>query len=225
MSLKHRFRQIKKLPTWIYWVPSRFIMLLAKIMRHATDDPEGLVDKYTMSDDKKAVAVTWHNRLLFFAAVFPKRVRLRTVAVISASRDGQYIADLVSMFGVQSVRGSSSRKGANVLHAAMKTIKGGSLIAMTPDGPRGPKYKLSRGPIHMASSLGVPIIPVLVNYSSYWSLGSWDGFQIPKPWAKITLVVGEEIFIPADLDNEQFEEYRKKVEAGLMKICKDKPEK
>ena len=153
---------------------------------------------------------------------FGKRpARHRTVAVISASRDGQYIADLVRKFGVKSVRGSSSRNAVKVLHDAFKTMKDGNLIAMTPDGPRGPKYHLNKGAIQLASKLGVPIIPIAVNYSSYWQLKSWDAFQIPKPWSKITIELGDEIPIPADLDHEEFEAARVKVENALNAITRD----
>ncbi len=226
MTLKERFRQIKKFPTWIYWLPCKILLTLRHVMRHEDIDPDGLVDKYTYSDEAPvAVTVLWHNRLLFFPAMFPKKVRKRTVAVISASRDGQYIADLVSLFGVRSVRGSSSRKAVQVLHGAMKNLKNGCLISFTPDGPRGPKYHMSKGPIHVASSLGAPIIPIAVNYSSYWSLKSWDGFQIPKPWAKITLVMGKEIHIPQNLTDEEMETWRQRVETALTEISHDQEEK
>ncbi|MBO5959618.1 MAG: lysophospholipid acyltransferase family protein [Lentisphaeria bacterium] len=142
--------------------------------------------------------------------------------MISASRDGQYIADLVAQFGIKSVRGSSSRNAVKVLHEAFKSLKGGCLIGMTPDGPRGPKYHLNKGAIQLASKMGIPIVPMAVNYSSYWELKSWDRFQIPKPWAKITLVVGSEIVIPPDLSKEEFESYRQKVEDALNAISVDK---
>ena len=218
----HWFRQIKKFPTWIYYLPAWIMMLLAKIMRHQIVDPNGYFEKYGKPDGGKAVVVIWHNRLLFFAPMCKRPARHRTVAVISASRDGQYIADLVRKFGVKSVRGSSSRNAVKVLHDAFKTMKDGNLIAMTPDGPRGPKYHLNKGAIQLASKLGVPIIPIAVNYSSYWQLKSWDAFQIPKPWSKITIELGDEIPIPADLDHEEFEAARVKVENALNAITRDK---
>ena len=224
MTLKERFRQIKKFPTWIYWLPSRILLSLRYVMRHEIRDERNLIEKYVSDDSLVAVTVTWHNRLLFFPTLFPLHVRKRTVAVISASRDGQYISDLVSMFGVRSVRGSTSRKAVQVLHNAAKNMKGGCLISFTPDGPRGPKYHMSKGPIHLASTMGSPVIPIAINYSSYWSLKSWDGFQIPKPWAKITLVIGREIFIPKDLDDAGLERWRKVAEDELKAISVDRPQ-
>ncbi len=196
-------------------------MGLAKVMRHEIVDPNGILKYYQDHPDKNAVVVIWHNRLLFFPAVNPKDVRKRTVAVISASRDGQYISDLVEKFGVKSVRGSSSRNAVQVLHNAFRNMKEGKFIAMTPDGPRGPKYHLHKGPVQLASKMEVPVIPVAVNYSAYWQLKSWDGFQIPKPWSKISYVFGERIYIGNDLSAEEFESARLKVENGLNSITKD----
>ena len=202
MTLKQRFRQIKKFPDWIYWLPAKLLSLLRHVMRTEIIDPYGVI----AAKSPPAITVTWHNRLLFFPAMFAKWEREHTVAVISASRDGQYIADLVKQFGIESVRGSSSRKAVQVLHGAMRTIlRRKKYVSFTPDGPRGPKYVMSRGPIHLASETGVKILPISVNYSSYWELGSWDRFQIPKPWAKITLRLGEPVTIPSNLTDDELE--------------------
>jgi lysophospholipid acyltransferase (LPLAT)-like uncharacterized protein len=83
---------------------------------------------------------------------------------------------------------------------------------------------MSLGPIALASKTGVPILPVAVNYSSYWELKSWDRFQIPKPWAKITLVLGDPIEIPRGLSKEEMEPWRKTVQEKLDAISGVKPE-
>ena len=120
--------------------------------------------------------------------------------------------------GIESLRGSSSRKGYNALHGAVKAIQSGKYVSFTPDGPRGPRYRMSMGPIYLASQHGVPIIPIAVNYSSFWALKSWDGFQIPKPWAKVTLLIGEKIHVPHGLGEAELEEYRLLVQRKLNEI-------
>ena len=77
---------------------------------------------------------------------------------------------------------------------------------------------MSRGPIHLASETGVRILPISVNYSSYWELGSWDRFQIPKPWAKITLRLGEPVIIPPNLTDDELEKWRQEVQRRLNEI-------
>ena len=219
MSLKQRFRDLKKLPDWLFILPAFIIKTLRILMRTEINDPF----KHLDTSEFPVITVTWHNRLLFFPPMFPKYMRTRTVAVISASRDGQYIVDLIKQFSIESVRGSSSRKGYQALSGALKAITEGQCISFTPDGPRGPKYTMGRGPIYLASQTGRPIIPVAINYSSYWELRSWDRFQIPKPWAKISLDIGDAIKIPKDISEEELAKWSLIVKDKLMEITFDKP--
>jgi len=196
-------------------MPLVFMIRFMKFcMRTEIVDPNGCMD----TERYPFITVTWHNRLMFFPAMFPKKARRKTAALISASRDGQYVADVVSLFGIRSVRGSSSRKGAAALSGALKYLKEKCNVSITPDGPRGPKYKMSKGPIIMASKTGYDVLPIAVNYSSYWALKSWDEFQIPKPWAKISLVLGTPISIPKDLDDNALTYWRDVVEEKLNEI-------
>lgn len=215
--LKQKFRSIKKFPDWFWFLPAKLVqLLLHTCYRIEIKDPNNYIDYLT-----GIVTVTWHNRLMFFAPIMPKRARIRTLAVISASRDGQYIADFIAQFGVKSLRGSSSKKGMNALLGAMRTIQSNKIVSFTPDGPRGPKYQMKTGPIHLASVNHTSVLPISVNASSYWQLKSWDGFQIPRPFCKLTLVLADKIDIPADLDEAGLEFYRQKVEQALMEITRD----
>ena len=89
------------------------------------------------------------------------------------------------------------------------------MVVITPDGPRGPRYHMSKGPIHIASQLGIPVVALGINYSSYWAVRSWDGFRIPKPWARLTVIIGNELRIPPDLNDEELERWRKEAEKEL----------
>ena len=191
---KQKFRDTKKLPDWIFVLLAGFLRFMRFCFyRVKVVDPDGLI-----GSSRGVVGVTWHNRLLFFPAVFPKEVRKCTVAVVSASRDGQYIADLIKCFGLRSARGSSSKGGAQAQLEASRALKAGNHVSFTPDGPRGPRYRMSKGPIHLASMHQAPIVPVTVNASRYWECKSWDRFQIPKPFSTLTVVIGTPIPVPAD---------------------------
>ena len=185
-------------------------------MRFNIHDPNGSMNPETYP----YVTVLWHNRLLFVATLFPKYAREKTYAMISASRDGEYIANIVRLFGVRTVRGSSSRKGAEALRGSMNVLREGANLIMTPDGPRGPCYRLSKGPIILASKTGFPILPLGINYSSYWELKSWDKLRIPKPWAKIDLIIGNPVIIPPELSDDETEEWRSRVEGLLNTVSK-----
>lgn len=211
---KQKFRDIKKLPDWIFVILAGFLRFLRFCFYRVE-----VVDEYdVIHSEKQVVGVTWHNRLLFFPAVFPQEVRKRTVAVVSASRDGQYIADLIKCFGLRSARGSSSKGGMNAQLEAARALAAGNHVSFTPDGPRGPRYTMSRGPIHLASMHKTCVVPVAVNASRYWECKSWDRFQIPKPFSKLTVVIGKPIPIPANLDTEVLEYYRKLVQDELNKV-------
>ena len=215
--LKTKFRSIKKFPSWIYWLPA----MLHKIYLRCFFKIER-IDPYDISNNPGGIiGVAWHNRLFFLPAAFPRRTCENTVAVISASRDGQYIADFAAQFGLGAVRGSSSRGGVSAQLGALQACKEGKNICFTPDGPRGPKYVLKRGPVQLASKTGRKIVPVSINSTACWKIRSWDGFQIPKPFSKLTIILEKPIEIPPDLSDEDLEKYRKQVEEKLLSITSD----
>ncbi|MBQ9502527.1 MAG: lysophospholipid acyltransferase family protein [Lentisphaeria bacterium] len=217
--LKQKFRSVKKLPDWIFWVLAAVYRVIFRCFyRFEVVDPMGY-----RSTGRGMIGLAWHNRLLFFPVLFPAETRRHTTAVISASRDGQYIADFAAQFGLESLRGSSTRGGAAAQLGAVQAIRAGKNVIFTPDGPRGPRYVIKRGPVQLAGITGAKIVPLAINASSCWSLHSWDGFQIPKPFSKLTLVIGEGIDVPPGLDDAGIELWRRKVEAALLAITQDPP--
>lgn len=211
--LKHWFRQIKQWPSWLFWLPTMVIRLYLLCMRRQVSNPYGNV-----LEKGNWVTIVWHNRLLFYPPMFTRKALSRTVGVVSASRDGQYMAEMLAQFGVRSVRGSSRRKGAIALRGALKLLRQGNIVCVTPDGPRGPRYRMSLGPVILASRTGAPVLPTTVISSSHWCLRTWDRFRIPKPFAKIVLVVGEGIIIPPDLSEEEMERWRQILEQRLNQL-------
>ena len=214
--IKQKIRSKQKLPTWLFWFPSvlmRFMLLFYRIRVH---DPN-----HYCQTAQGMIGLMWHNRLMFFAPIFPKIARRRTKAVVSASRDGQYVADFIKCFGIGSLRGSSSKKGVNALLGAIHAIKEGKNVVFTPDGPRGPKYQIKNGPVAVASKTGALLVPFVLNSSRCWKLKSWDEFQIPKPFSKLKMVVGKPIEIPSDLNGEDLEKYRLIAENSLKELTCD----
>ncbi len=219
-KIVNKFRDIKQLPSWVYFFVAIFLKFSkAFLMRTKIVDSH----KCLKMENVPCITVTWHNRLLYFPAIFPKKYRVRTYALISPSRDGQYVSDLVRHFGVRSVRGSTSKRGARALMQAERVITEEKCnLSVTPDGPRGPKYRMSQGPIVLASRTGRPILPLAVNSSKYWEFNSWDKFQVAKPGAKMELVFGDFIRIPPNLTQEEIEKWRVIAEKKLMEITVDK---
>ncbi len=106
--------------------------------------------------------------------------------MISEHFDGEIIAKIISFFGFSSIRGSSSKGGARVLIEAIKTAKSGEDIAITPDGPRGPRHSVADGIVALSQKTGAKIVVFNYQASKFWQLKSWDRFVIPKPFSKIS---------------------------------------
>ncbi len=208
------YRKIKQLPDWVFVLFVLVIKVLKLTMKCSVNDPFNCIDESKIP----YIIVTWHNRLLLFPIMFSKNYREKTYALISPSRDGQYIADICKKMGVKSVRGSTNKKAAGALTSALKIIKAKYNISITPDGPRGPRYKMSKGPIILASMSGAKILPLSINSSSYWEIKTWDRFRIPKPFCKIESTVGESISIPPNLTESEIEKWRIIVEGKLNEV-------
>ena len=138
--------------------------------------------------DGQCIAVTWHGELLISPQVYRElRKGQKTSAIISQHFNGELIARVLGFFNILALRGSSKRGAKSVLINAIKAIKEGRTIMITPDGPRGPRYSMSDGAVALALRSKLPIM--IVNYipSSYFQLGSWDKFLIPKPFSKLEI--------------------------------------
>src|SRR5437588_12162305 len=120
------------------------------------------------------IAALWHNRLLLISFVLKKFFPQRPGAgLISASRDGDMIADVTRRFGFDVVRGSSSRMGAAALLELSNVLSSGHDVLITPDGPRGPAYELGPGISLLAQKTGAPVVPIHMEHSSRWREQSW----------------------------------------------------
>ena len=163
---------------------------------------------------KAVVAFVWHNTMLGLTAVFSRYYPARKGALVltSASRDGAYLSEFVRNFGIASVRGSSSRRGSAALLDLVRKLNEGYDICITPDGPRGPRYSLGPGAVLLAQLCKVPLMPLLIEYSNYWRLKSWDGFAIPKPFSKVEVTIMPFIEIAPTIGEGKFEAERLRVE-------------
>jgi lysophospholipid acyltransferase (LPLAT)-like uncharacterized protein len=136
--------------------------------------------------------------------------------LISKSRDGDLIDRVVRSFGNRSIRGSTSRGGTSALKAMIRVARQNSRLAFTPDGPRGPAFKVQQGIIAAASACGIPIVPAHYESTHQKVAGSWDSHRVPLPFGTLVNSFGDPIYIPRELDEAQFEEYRALVEARML---------
>jgi hypothetical protein len=139
-------------------------------------------------------------------------------AMVSASRDGEYIARLAEKFGFETVRGSKNKKSVEGLKAMLRAILNGSSAAIVADGSQGPPRVVQAGILLLASRTGAPIIPMVFSASSYFTINSWDRTIIPKPFSRIDFFYGEPLYLPAKVKPEGLEQYRLKLEEQLNEL-------
>jgi lysophospholipid acyltransferase (LPLAT)-like uncharacterized protein len=168
-----------------------------------------------------AIWAFWHNRMFVMPVVYHRLYRHRSgVVLTSPSRDGAIIAEVMLRFGVGSVRGSSSRRGSTALLELTSVVEKGEDIVFTPDGPRGPRYRLGPGIVLLAQKTGAPVVPINVEYSRCWRFGRWDGFMVPKPFARTEVTFGPLHYVPPTTTDEAFEAERVRLENVLQSMMR-----
>lgn len=165
------------------------------------------------------ICLFWHNRIFIVSPFIRNNWFNRGVyftVLISASNDGEMIANVVERWGASVARGSTSRGGREALTILTKTlVKKKNSIIITPDGPRGPLYEFQPGAIFASQLTQSELIPICVAPTKFWRLNSWDGFLMPKPFAKIYVSIGEPEIIPRELDEAGREERRLQQQAKM----------
>jgi len=154
----------------------------------------------------------WHGRILAAALYFRDR---EIVAVTSESFDGEWIARLMRKFGYGAARGSTSRGGARALVQLRRDMRQGLPAAFTIDGPRGPARVAQPGAVWLASATGNPIVPFHVEASSFWTMRSWDGHQVPRPGSTVGIAIGAPIEIAPKATPAEIERGREHLERVL----------
>ncbi|HUF49236.1 MAG TPA: lysophospholipid acyltransferase family protein [Longimicrobiales bacterium] len=176
-----------------------FDVLMRTLRWHV--DNEDMYQRFTR-DGRPVIFVLWHGRLLPLG--FRHRNQ-RIVGLASRSADGEYIARLLRHWGVGVIRGSSSSGGDSAFREMVRTIRSGSSIAVTPDGPRGPRQQLKPGVVQLAQITGAPIVAIGAAASRAWWFESWDRFLIPQPCARVYVDYGEPVVVPRTATSAQLE--------------------
>lgn len=176
-----------------------------------------------LSTDQPIILVSWHNRNLMAAQPYlklcPKGRRIHPL--VSASRDGGMAARAMRSFGIECVRGSSSRGGFAALKHMMRLLKQGLDVAITPDGPRGPRYTVQGGVATTAKMTGAPIVPMIWQAKRRKELNSWDKFIVPYPFNRFHVVFGEPIIVPRDCPAVAIEEYSEQLRLQLVALTEE----
>lgn len=140
----------------------------------------------------------WHGNLLMQPCLFGKILKnspQKAHVLISQHFDGDIISRAIKLFGIDSLRGSSSKGNIKVLLLALRKLQENDFVVITPDGPRGPYHSIADGIVLLSQKSKKPIVSSQVHYQKFWEFKSWDRFQIPKPFSRITYILKEPLWI------------------------------
>jgi lysophospholipid acyltransferase (LPLAT)-like uncharacterized protein len=214
LVVPHRPKPLQQFVAWLLFGVERIV---TATLRYEWHDHSGLAEGQHV---KPVIFCLWHNRLAI-SMVVHRRYPRKLGALVSASKDGALLAAVLGTFGVKAVRGSSSRRGPQALLELSSLAELGYDVAMTPDGPRGPRYVVQKGVIDLARVTGLPIISVTCNTRWKACAKSWDGFQIPFPFSRCEITLHEPMRVPRDAKDMETEALRLMLEKRLRDGCRD----
>jgi lysophospholipid acyltransferase (LPLAT)-like uncharacterized protein len=163
------------------------------------------------------IYVQWHSRILLSA---PTQAGQGLTVLVSQHGDGEFIVQAIERMGFRTIRGSTTRGGARALLEIVRALEEGRDVAITPDGPKGPRLRVQQGCVIAASKARAPIVPVAFECSRARRLASWDRFVVPWPFVKVAVVAGDPIEVPPGLDVAGIEVWRNRVEAALLDVTR-----
>ncbi len=173
-------------------------------------------------NNRNFIYAVWHSRQVFLAYAHKNR---KVCALVSKSKDGEYMARVLDKLGITAARGSTSKGGHQALIELMDAAKAGFNIALTPDGPRGPKRKVQQGIIYLAQKTAIPILPVSCGLTRKLTFSSWDEFQVPLPFGAASIVYGKPIYAAEsdspDAKAEELENELNRITDRADEIIKD----
>lgn len=187
-----------------------FISVIGRTIRWETVGLERL--DAIEAGGQRPILCLWHERL--FAGTYFLRDR-GIVVITSQSRDGEYIARFLKRFGFGTVRGSSTRGGVKALVEMIRLMRNGMSMGFTVDGPLGPRHEAKTGAVLLAKKTGNPMVPFSVGCDRFWTIGSWDRLQIPKPFTRARFIISAPIYVPVDAGDDLIEEKRIELQTAL----------
>lgn len=214
-------RKIKYSFLFTFGVPAiyYFQKIIARTLRININEP-AILEKIKNSPETWIFAF-WHCDMIAITLVGAKiglAKEKKFYVLASQSRDGELLARTVKRLGVDSVRGSSSRGGAEGLRQLKEKLLEKANVAIAVDGPLGPRQVVKSGVIMLARASGAPIFPVAIKLSKKIVAGSWDRTEIPLPFCRAQVNLAPPITIPSNISPAQLEEFRQQLQATLLQL-------
>ncbi len=210
--MKIRSRWLNLILSWLATVCFRTLFLTVRV-EHRRVVPDG-TPYVRPSGIQRFTFCMWHDQIVL--AAFSLKTH-NLAGLISQHRDGGYLADSVMMAGIRPVRGSTSRGGTEAVREILSLPD--LHLAMTPDGPRGPRREMKEGIIYISSRSGRPVVPCTLQADRFWSIpGSWTDMIIPKPFSKVLLIAGTPMVIPEDCAREELSRWANFLQSEMSRL-------
>lgn len=186
---------------------------ITKINRTGFDDAK--------KNGQRCVVAFWHGSMLIGWYLHrPASYADRMSALVSQSNDGEYLSTVLERWKYHLIRGSSHIGGKEAMQLMVDSVMDGYTLAITPDGPRGPRQELKMGAIRTAQRANVPLFLVGFASRKKKNLRSWDAFEIPAPWSKVTAVYSDPISVPAGLEGAALDTFKTSVQGRLNDLTR-----
>jgi hypothetical protein len=204
----------KKFIVWLgpqlaYWA----IKILGRTMRFEEVNPE--IPRSLWEKGIPGIGAFWHGRLLMMPWAYKGK---KLSFLVSPHRDGQVVGKALQRFGFNAILGSTTRKGFSAFKEMARACQNGSDIAMVPDGPKGPRYRVQLGVIELAKLTGRPLVPLTFSASKRKIFKTWDRFLLPYPFSKGVFIWGEPIDVDPNGDRAHLDERRTLLEKRLNEL-------
>ena len=198
----------------ITWLSTFLLRNLFRSLRMSYVGRE-VLDRLIRAEGRRVMAAFWHGRLLMMPFAHPE---VSWAVMVSRHPDGEVISRVAERFGIRPVRGSARRGGGVALLGMVRASRRGYHLAITPDGPLGPREQVKTGTIELARLAGTPIIPVAFAASHGRFERSWDRLLIPYPFGRGVFVYGEPVVVSPTAGPEEVEKARGVLEEGLRQV-------
>jgi lysophospholipid acyltransferase (LPLAT)-like uncharacterized protein len=173
---------------------------------------------------KNYVVAFWHGSMLAGWFLHRSNAANTVSALVSQSSDGEFLSAILERWKYRMIRGSSHIGGKEAMQLMVDEVEEGRSLAITPDGPRGPRHEMKMGAIRVAQRTGVPLFLVGFAAGNKRSLRSWDKFEVPRPFSRVVAIYSEPIFVPTELMNESLDEFKITMQNRLLKLTKEAEE-
>jgi lysophospholipid acyltransferase (LPLAT)-like uncharacterized protein len=191
----------------------RIVRLYLRLVRIRWVNEEEILDH--LRKGGRAIVALWHQRFFSVITYASRFSEFSPSVMISQSRDGEIIADVLRRLDFRPVRGSSSHGGREALASMVEELTEHPFAVHAVDGPQGPRGVIKAGLIRMAQLSGAPIVPVYISVDRAWVLKSWDRFLIPKPFSRVVIRWDGQIPVPPELNADEFETMRLEIEKRM----------